>query len=90
MLLPCCRLPGSPTPLCPNEAAHYAVLVPLLLQLQAIMSRLLDVGSAVATPVSSSPERKLARVQFPQEATAQLEVCRGGLQQQWQQQRQHP
>lgn len=42
-------------------------------QLEVIMSRLLDVGSAVATPISSSPEHKLARVQFPTEATAQLE-----------------
>lgn len=38
------------------------------------MSRLLDVGSAVATPVASSSEHKLAKVQFPQDSTAQLEV----------------
>jgi hypothetical protein len=38
------------------------------------MSRLLDVGSAVATPTDSSSEHKLARVQFPKEATTQLEV----------------
>jgi hypothetical protein len=38
------------------------------------MSRLLDVGSAVATPTDSSSEHKLARVQFPNEATTQLEV----------------
>lgn len=42
------------------------------------MSRLLDVGSAVATPADSSSQQKLARVQFPKEATAQLEVMTGG------------
>jgi hypothetical protein len=47
----------------------------LLLQLEVIMSRLLDVGSAVATPVASSSEHKLAKVQFPKDSTAQLEVC---------------
>jgi hypothetical protein len=38
------------------------------------MSRLLDVGSAVATPTDASSQTKLARVQFPQGCTAQLEV----------------
>jgi hypothetical protein len=50
------------------HAAAAAVL------LQLIMSRLLDVGSAVATPTDSSSQHKLARVQFPKEATVQLEV----------------
>ena len=44
------------------------------MQLQVIMSRLLDVGSAVATPVDSSSQHKLAKVQFPAESTSQLEV----------------
>lgn len=33
--------------------------MPALMQLETIQSRLLDVGSAVATPLSSSSERKL-------------------------------
>lgn len=45
-----------------------------MLQLEVIMSRLLDVGSAVATPADSSSQQKLSRVQFPKESTAQLEV----------------
>lgn len=43
-------------------------------QLEVIMSRLLDVGSAVATPADSSSQQKLSRVQFPKESTAQLEA----------------
>lgn len=46
---------------------------PLVEQLQTIQSRLLDVGSAVATPLASSSEAKLKRVAFPEGATAQLE-----------------
>lgn len=45
----------------------------LLNQLETIQSRLLDVGSAVATPTQSSSERKLERVSFPDGATAELE-----------------
>ncbi|GIL50657.1 hypothetical protein Vafri_6785 [Volvox africanus] len=37
----------------------------LLEQLEAIQSRLIDVGSAVATPLPSSPEAKLQRTHFP-------------------------
>jgi hypothetical protein len=44
------------------------------LQLEEIQSRLLDVGSAVATPADSSSQAKLARVAFPSSATAQVEV----------------
>jgi hypothetical protein len=46
----------------------------LRMQLEVIMSRLLDVGSAVATPTDASSQTKLARVQFPKGTTAQLEV----------------
>lgn len=42
--------------------------------MEAIQSRLLDVGSAVATPVPSANSRKLARVQFDEDATTILEV----------------
>lgn len=45
-----------------------------LLQLEQIQSRLLDVGSAVATPIDSSSESKLKRVQFDSQATSHLEV----------------
>ena len=44
------------------------------MQLEVIQSRLLDVGSAVATPIDSSPEAKLKRVQFDAQSTSQLEV----------------
>lgn len=45
----------------------------LAAQLEAVQSRLLDVGSAVATPLSSSTVKKLQRVAFDPGATAQLE-----------------
>ena len=35
-------------------------------QLEQVQSRLLDVGSAIATPISQSSERKLQRVSFPE------------------------
>ena len=43
-------------------------------QLEVIQSRLLDVGSAVATPASGSSEAKLQRTRFGPESTLQLEV----------------
>ncbi|KAL4427432.1 hypothetical protein ABPG77_000721 [Micractinium sp. CCAP 211/92] len=45
----------------------------LAAQLEAIQSRLLDVGSAVATPLHSSSEHKLQRVAFCASHTEQLE-----------------
>jgi ATP:cob(I)alamin adenosyltransferase len=47
---------------------------PLHVQLAFIQSRLLDVGSAVATPVPSASGAKLARVAFDPAHTAQLEA----------------
>lgn len=43
------------------------------LQLEELQSRLLDVGSAVATPIPSSSEAKLQRVAFNEAHTAALE-----------------
>jgi hypothetical protein len=43
-------------------------------QLEIIQSRLLDVGSAVATPIESSSDRKLQRVAFDGTCTADLET----------------
>lgn len=45
----------------------------LMNQLSEIQSRLLDVGSAVATPLESSSDRKIAITQFAQEHSDQLE-----------------
>ncbi|KAL4447398.1 hypothetical protein ABPG75_004617 [Micractinium tetrahymenae] len=45
----------------------------LAAQLEGIQSRLLDVGSAVATPLPSSSEHKLQRVAFSAAHTQQLE-----------------
>lgn len=42
-------------------------------QLEEIQSRLLDVGSAVATPAESSSQHKRERVVFDAAATAKLE-----------------
>jgi ATP:cob(I)alamin adenosyltransferase len=42
-------------------------------QLEVIQSRLLDIGSAVATPANKSSERKLENVRFNASATEQLE-----------------
>ncbi|GFR44813.1 hypothetical protein Agub_g6149 [Astrephomene gubernaculifera] len=47
----------------------------LLGQLEAVQSRLIDVGSAVATPLPSSSETKLQRTHFPgAQHAAQLEA----------------
>lgn len=45
----------------------------LVYQLGEIQSRLLDVGSAVATPLESSSDRKIAIAQFAPEHSLQLE-----------------
>lgn len=45
----------------------------LLEQLEVVQSRLLDVGSAVATPADKSSESKLQRVRFDASSTEQLE-----------------
>lgn len=42
-------------------------------ELETIQSRLLDAGSSIATPPSSSDEKRLKRVLFPAEAVDQLE-----------------
>jgi len=59
-------------------AAHAAGLPgggePLLAQLAWVQSRLLDVGSAVATPPSASRPDALARVAFPPSAAGELEA----------------
>ena len=44
------------------------------IQLEWVQSRLLDVGSAVATPAQGSSERKLQRVQFGPAHALVLEV----------------
>lgn len=44
------------------------------MQLEIVQSRLLDVGSAVATPMTSASDRKLAKVKFDEDATEKLEV----------------
>jgi cob(I)alamin adenosyltransferase len=46
----------------------------LLPQLAEIQSRLLDVGSAVATPIESSSDRKLSTVAFNSSAGGRLEM----------------
>ena len=48
--------------------------VPLPTQLMETQSRLLDVGSAVATPADTSSERKVAVTAFDPEATGKLET----------------
>jgi hypothetical protein len=70
-----CVAPGCLTP-----PAHVDCHTPRT-QLEVLQSRLLDAGSAIATPTDASSAAKLARVAFPSEATAQLEVrgvVRGG------------
>jgi cob(I)alamin adenosyltransferase len=42
--------------------------------LTEIQSRLLDLGSAIATPLSSGNDSKVARAAFPQASVAQLEA----------------
>ena len=61
-------------------AREYCLISPSLsssalpARLQEIQSRLMDVGAAVATPISSSPDSKLKRGLFPTaaESTAQV------------------
>jgi cob(I)alamin adenosyltransferase len=45
----------------------------LAAQLAGIQSRLLDVGSAVATPLDASSDRKVAATAFPEDAAVGLE-----------------
>eukprot|EP00877_Chromochloris_zofingiensis_P006750 jgi/Chrzof1/2328/Cz11g11050.t1 len=54
-------------------AREFCVDDQLQQQLEVIQSRLLDVGSAIATPVDKSPEYKLQRVAFDVQATSKLE-----------------
>ena len=49
---------------CETQSASGTSLHDIMAQLDAVQSRLLDVGSAVATPRSSSNEKQLARVRF--------------------------
>jgi cob(I)alamin adenosyltransferase len=42
-------------------------------QLVQLQSRLLDVGSSIATPIKTSSAEQLARVTFPAEITPQIE-----------------
>ena len=51
-----------------------AALVSVSVQLETVQSRLLDVGSAVATPLSSSTEEQLARTAFADAHVEQLEA----------------
>jgi ATP:cob(I)alamin adenosyltransferase len=54
-------------------AERPAQLGDLLEQLGEIQSRLLDAGSAIATPLSASTPAQQARVQLPDDSTARLE-----------------
>lgn len=47
-------------------------------QLEAIQSLLLDAGSAIATPLDTSSDRKKARVEFPDTHAETLEVGKLG------------
>ena len=49
---------------CEVQSASGTSLHDIMAQLETVQSRLLDLGSAVATPRSSSNERQLARVRF--------------------------
>ena len=49
---------------CEAQSATGTSLHDIMAQLETVQSRLLDLGSAVATPRSSSNERQLARVRF--------------------------
>ena len=49
---------------CEVQSATGTSLHDIMAQLETVQSRLLDLGSAVATPRSSSNERQLARVRF--------------------------
>lgn len=77
-----CGVCMQPQPLRQPQAHAHALHMPLTPctafclppQLQTIQSRLLDVGSAVATPLNSSSDAKIKRVAFPDGATTQLEV----------------
>lgn len=58
---------GAAREFCPASASYTAE------QLEFIQSRLLDVGSVVATPLSGSSEAQLARVRFDASHTPKLE-----------------
>ena len=57
----------------PSALAGHHLLVPAS-QLESIQSRLLDVGSAVATPLENSSDGKLKRTLFDTSATSLLET----------------
>uniref|UniRef100_A0A6B2LK24 Corrinoid adenosyltransferase MMAB n=1 Tax=Arcella intermedia TaxID=1963864 RepID=A0A6B2LK24_9EUKA len=48
-------------------------IVDLVPSLEEIQSRLLDLGSHVATPIKSSPPRQVERAQFPADSLPKLE-----------------
>ena len=61
----------------PHESRHIEssnLRLNTVLQLQKIQSRLLDVGSAVATPLENSSDGKLKRTVFDDTATSALET----------------
>ena len=66
------RLAACP-PLPPSPSLPRHLPPPRPLQLETIQSRLLDVGSAVATPRPSSSDAKLQRTAFSEAHAAQLE-----------------
>lgn len=73
----CCHAPASgpnqpPLAICPAPP-------PALEQLEEIQSRLLDVGSAVATPRPTSSDAKLQRTAFSDAHTAALEGWIDGM-----------
>lgn len=55
-------------------AREHCGSLPLAPYLAELQSRLLDVGSAVATPPGSASEAKAARTRFPGDAVARLEA----------------
>ena len=68
------------TSFCGSRPVILICLFPL--QLQQIQSRLLDVGSVVATPLEKSTQRKLQRVLFDAAATPLLETWIDAMDQQ--------
>ena len=60
---------------CEAASAAHPALEPLLPQLDHLQSRLLDLGSALATPISSSNAAQLERAAFDEDGaeTRQLE-----------------
>ena len=59
-----------------RESRHQKALAGLSSQLEEIQSRLLDVGSAVATPLDTTKSAfKLNRTKFSAEAVLQVEVA---------------